>query len=79
MTGAPDGFYASLPVFRDFDVDKLPETAQGCAVVLQMADGLDRELELVRQAKLWIMNKVTEIPAFQKYLDNWGDWDPWPA
>lgn len=40
---------------------------------------LDRELELVRQAKLWIMNKVGEIPAFQKYLDNWGDWDPWPA
>ena len=31
-----------LPVFRDFDIDKLPETAQGVAVVLQMNDGLDR-------------------------------------
>jgi hypothetical protein len=36
-----------LPVFRDFDVEKLPETAQGCAVILQMDDGLDRELELI--------------------------------
>ena len=40
---------------------------------------LDRELELVRQARLWITNRVAEIPALQKYLDNWGDWDPWPA
>lgn len=36
-----------LPVFRDFDIDQLPETAQGCAVILQMDDGLDRELELI--------------------------------
>ncbi len=36
-----------LPVFRDFDIETLPETAQGCAVVLQMEDGLERELELI--------------------------------
>lgn len=39
-----------LPVFRDFDIDKLPETAQGVAVVLQMNDGLDRELDMIAAA-----------------------------
>lgn len=39
-----------LPVFRDFDIEKLPETAQGCAVILQMDDGLDRELDLIAGA-----------------------------
>jgi predicted PolB exonuclease-like 3'-5' exonuclease len=39
---------------------------------------LDQEHELVMRAKAWLISKVSELPALQKYLDNWGDWDPWP-
>ena len=39
---------------------------------------LEREHELVAQAKAWITAKVAEVPALQQYLNNWGDWDPWP-
>ena len=34
---------------------------------------------LVREeAKSWLTAKVAEIPALQQYLDNWGEWEPWP-
>jgi predicted PolB exonuclease-like 3'-5' exonuclease len=39
---------------------------------------LEREAELVQSAKTWITSRVTELPALQKYLDSWGDWQPWP-
>jgi hypothetical protein len=39
---------------------------------------LDCEHQLVNNAKQWITSKVPELPALQRYLDNWGDWEPWP-
>jgi hypothetical protein len=39
---------------------------------------LDKEQDLVAQAKAWIGAKAAEFPALQHYLDNWGDWKPWP-
>jgi predicted PolB exonuclease-like 3'-5' exonuclease len=39
---------------------------------------LEHEHELVMQAKAWITDKTAEVPALQQYLDNWGDWEPWP-
>jgi len=36
-----------LPVFCDFDEDRLPEVARDCATVLQHGDGLDRALDLI--------------------------------
>jgi hypothetical protein len=39
---------------------------------------LEQEHILVMRAKAWITQKVTQLPALQHYLDNWGDWDPWP-
>lgn len=39
-----------LPVFDGFDVDKLPEIAQECAVIVQLADGVDRALALIADA-----------------------------
>ncbi|MBN1534009.1 MAG: 3'-5' exonuclease [Spirochaetes bacterium] len=39
---------------------------------------LEREQEAVRTAKGWIEKNRERIPAFQEYLKNWGDWDPWP-
>jgi predicted PolB exonuclease-like 3'-5' exonuclease len=39
---------------------------------------LEQEHVLVMRAKTWLMNKVAELPALRQYLDNWGDWDPWP-
>jgi predicted PolB exonuclease-like 3'-5' exonuclease len=39
---------------------------------------LDAEQALVADAKAWIQGKVAELPALGRYLDNWGDWQPWP-
>jgi 3'-5' exonuclease len=40
---------------------------------------LEHEQALVREeAKAWINEKVETFPALQQYLDNWGDWNPWP-
>ncbi len=39
---------------------------------------LEQEHVLVMKAKAWIGQKAAQLPALQQYLDNWGDWDPWP-
>jgi predicted PolB exonuclease-like 3'-5' exonuclease len=39
---------------------------------------LEQEYGLVQEAKAWITSRVEELPALRHYLDNWGDWDPWP-
>ena len=39
---------------------------------------LAEEHDVVLAAKAWIASRVPELPALQKYLDNWGDWKPWP-
>lgn len=39
---------------------------------------LEEEHIAVMKAKEWIMGHVAEQPALQTYLDNWGDWNPWP-
>ena len=39
-----------LPAFADYDVNKLVETAQECAVILSTKDGLDRNLGLIAAA-----------------------------
>jgi len=37
-----------------------------------------QEEELVKQAHGWLASRTNELPALQKYLDNWGDWQPQP-
>jgi predicted PolB exonuclease-like 3'-5' exonuclease len=39
---------------------------------------LEQEKEVVDAARDWLTVQVAETPALQQYLDNWGDWDPWP-
>jgi len=39
---------------------------------------LEQEHIAVLKAKEWIQSKSEEIPALRQYLDNWGDWNPWP-
>lgn len=39
---------------------------------------LSQEQEIVASAGDFIREKKSEIPALGTYLDNWGDWDPWP-
>jgi len=39
---------------------------------------LEKEQERVHMAKLFMENSLERIPAFKEYLENWGDWDPWP-
>ena len=40
----------SLPVFRTFDDDRLPQLARQCSALLQNEDGLDRALDAIRTA-----------------------------
>ncbi|MCC6418838.1 MAG: ribonuclease H-like domain-containing protein [Gemmataceae bacterium] len=39
---------------------------------------LEQEHILVMKARAWLAQKAEQQPALQQYLDNWGDWDPWP-
>jgi predicted PolB exonuclease-like 3'-5' exonuclease len=39
---------------------------------------LEGEHILVLRAKAWLQNRAAQMPALARYLDNWGDWDPWP-
>ena len=39
---------------------------------------LEHEHDLVGRAREWITAKVAELPALQQYLNNWGEWEPWP-
>ena len=39
---------------------------------------LEGEHRAVLKAKEWVEAKTAEIPALKTYLENWGDWDPWP-
>ena len=39
-----------LPVFHDFDVDKLDTVATSCTELLGDADGLDKALDLIKAA-----------------------------
>ena len=40
---------------------------------------IEREQEVVKSAREYISNNKDNIPAFKMYLENWGDWRPWPA
>lgn len=39
---------------------------------------LEQEHELVAQTREILVAKLPEQPALSLYLDNWGDWNPWP-
>lgn len=39
---------------------------------------IGREQELVKMAKDFIEEKSSTVDALKLYLENWGDWDPWP-
>jgi predicted PolB exonuclease-like 3'-5' exonuclease len=39
---------------------------------------MEQERGLVAQAKQFLEEKAAELPGLQPYLDNWGDWQPWP-
>ena len=39
---------------------------------------LPQEQEVVAQTKKWLTERAASTPAFQVYLNNWGDWNnPW--
>jgi hypothetical protein len=56
-----------LPVFRDFDKDRLVQVAQECAAILDNQDGLDAVLGLIRdglpehlrETAYWLALEVT--------------------
>lgn len=39
---------------------------------------LNREQDIVAKAKKYLTENIPKVPAFQEYMDNWGDWEPWP-
>lgn len=46
-----------LPIFKDFDADKLPRVAADCAEILNSDDGLDNALQVIKGA---LPRKLTE-------------------
>jgi 3'-5' exonuclease len=41
---------------------------------------LEAEQQLIAQTRQWLASKATSSPAFQTYLDHWGDWkNPWES
>jgi tellurite resistance protein len=46
-----------LPVFRDYDPELLPKTAEACAEMLGLDDGLDKAFMLIRSS---LPNKLRE-------------------
>jgi predicted PolB exonuclease-like 3'-5' exonuclease len=39
---------------------------------------LEDEHRAVLQAREWLQTQIAALPALQVYLDNWGEWSPWP-
>ncbi len=39
---------------------------------------LEQEHLTVLRAREWLTAQLPTLPALQTYLDNWGDWNPWP-
>lgn len=39
---------------------------------------LEDEHIAVLRAKEWLGSKSAEVPGLKTYLENWGDWAPWP-
>jgi hypothetical protein len=39
---------------------------------------LEREKTILEKSREYIRSQVDRIPALSKYLENWGDWTPWP-
>jgi hypothetical protein len=39
---------------------------------------LESEQQIVKDTKDWLANQAQTLPHFAKYLENWGDWEPWP-
>jgi predicted PolB exonuclease-like 3'-5' exonuclease len=39
---------------------------------------LEEEAAVVQRAREWLVAKVSEVPSLARYLENWGDWQPWP-
>ncbi len=41
---------------------------------------LDAEQSLIADTKEWIQARADQVPAYQLYLEHWGDWpNPWDA
>jgi 3'-5' exonuclease len=38
----------------------------------------EQEQQLVEQARTWLGAQAAEQPALRRYLDHWGEWQPWP-
>jgi predicted PolB exonuclease-like 3'-5' exonuclease len=39
---------------------------------------LQREQQLVSDAKQWLVERAERMPAYRRYLESWGDWtNPW--
>jgi 3'-5' exonuclease len=46
--------------------------------VMAGALSLENEHQLVLKGKEFVRSHVEQYPALQHYLDNWGEWQPWP-
>lgn len=40
---------------------------------------IDQEHQIVLDARTTLEQQMAQFPALCQYLENWGDWDPWPS
>ena len=46
--------------------------------VLLGLETLEREQELIENTHQWLIDRAASVPAYQLYLERWGDWvNPW--
>ncbi|MCK5708840.1 MAG: 3'-5' exonuclease [Candidatus Aureabacteria bacterium] len=48
------------------------------SLVLKGQISIKEEQKIVGFAKEWLQNNLKRYPFLKQYLDNWGDWTPWP-
>jgi predicted PolB exonuclease-like 3'-5' exonuclease len=39
---------------------------------------IDREQQIVSETKEYLDSMKSKVTAYTEYLENWGDWEPWP-
>lgn len=48
------------------------------SAVIQGQLTLEKEQQLIGNTKVWLEERAEEIPAYERYLSQWGDWtSPW--
>jgi predicted PolB exonuclease-like 3'-5' exonuclease len=72
-----DGQLAAINDYCMFDTLDLYFVFLRTRVMLGVLS-LGDEHQLVMRAKEFLQGRLEQFPGLKQFLDNWGDWNPWP-